>query len=137
MRSSVRSRQAPPGSLRLIAGASCFCPHNKFRSRLSVARPQACTHVSCGFQDIVKRKHIRMIPDLRAIKAFVLRSRKVWTRSCIPAVGRLDRSVPGYVRSNNWSLKVVSGFAVSSARMALQDKLSLSSAEVKGDGGHR
>jgi hypothetical protein len=70
----------------------------------------------------------------RRIRASV---RKIWNRSCIPAVGRLDRSVPGYVRSNNWSLKVVSGFAVSSSGMLQRDKLSLSSAEVKRDGGHR
>jgi len=49
-----------------------------------------------GFQDIVKRKHIRMIPD--QMKAAML-SERSGTRSCIPAVNRLDRSVPGYVRS--------------------------------------
>ena len=119
----------------MIADASCFVHITSFACLIRHAL--RVDEGICGFQDIVKRKHIRMIPDLRVIEAFVLRSRKIWTRSCIPAVGRLDRSVPGYVRSNNWSLKVVSGFAVSSARMALQDKLSLSSAEVKGDGGHR
>jgi len=56
-----------------------------------------------GFQDIVKRKHIRMIPD--QMKAAML-SERSGTRSCIPAVNRLDRSVPGYVRSEYWSLRI-------------------------------
>jgi hypothetical protein len=59
----------------------------------------------CGFQDIVKRKHIRMIPGL--MKAAML-SERSGPRSCIPAVNRLDRSVPGYVRSEYWSLDIVS-----------------------------
>jgi hypothetical protein len=57
----------------------------------------------CGFQDIVKRKHIRMIPGL--MKAAML-SERSGPRSCIPAVNRLDRSVPGYVRSEYWSLRI-------------------------------
>ena len=65
MRSSVRSRQAPPfifGELRLIADARCFVHKTSFACPIRHA--SRVDEGICGFQDIVKRKHIRMIPGL-------------------------------------------------------------------------